>query len=219
MTTPPHPGQPPDPNERPVQGTPNLAGQPPMPPQELATPTPASRWGELASICFIGWFVGLMLGGFVHNGLGALTPLRVEPGTVERLDIESSSGSRTSNRISRVLIGTTDDGEAWRIVDDNAYRTLEAEGYPQRVEVGIGEWTGNAERVVGESFVVDQQSTGSKIGLGVMIGLMALAGTLATYLLARGRRDGPLRAVGFAVSYFVVGAWCGEQLFGWFQAG
>lgn len=196
--------------------TPPYPGQPPMPPSELATPETESRWAALASVCFIGWFVGLMLGGFVHNGLGALTPLRTELGTVERIEVQFDR--RNTNRSSYVLSGTTDAGTSWRIFDDEAYRVLEREGYPQRVEVGIGEWTGNAERVIGETWAVDQQTTGVRVGLGVVLGLLTIGGLIATVLIAK-RRDGLLRASGFAVSYFLVGAWCGARIFAWIQSG
>lgn len=198
MTTPPHPGQ------------------PPMPPASYASDGVGSRWSELVSTCFLGWFVGLLLGGFVHNGLGALTPLTVEAGTVEGIEVQFDR--RQSGRQSYLLTGTTDAGTSWRIFDEDAYRALEREGYPQRVEVGIGDWTGNAERVTGETWIADQQTTTDRIALGAVIGLLAIGGLIATVFIAR-RRDGLLRAAGFVVSYFALGAWCGAQIFGWIQSG
>ena len=191
-----------------------------VPAGEATATSGGLRVSDVFSLLFIGWFVGLMLGGAVHNGLGAYTPLRVERGSVDRLEVDYSGTSTngSTRRPSYVLHGRTAGGEPWRIVDEDAYRAVEREGYPQTVEVGIGSWTGNAERVEGATWSADQQSTGSRVFFGAMFGLLTLGGLATVVLLGRSRRYGLVGALVFAVAYFVLGSFTGEAVFGWFQS-
>lgn len=202
---------------------------PPMPPSSTEHNSPVSTTGarsaptstDLISICVLGVFVGLMFGGFLFNGLGAITPVTDYAGTVERIEIEystASSNSGTGRRASYVLSGSTADSADWRIVNEEAYRVLEAEGYPQDVVVSIGAWTNSAERVVGDSFIVDHQSTGARIGWAVALAVIGLSALVATVLIGRSRSGGAIKAAVFLVSFFGPGSWLGYQLFQWFQS-
>lgn len=68
--------------------------------QEEPSKKEPSLFGELLSIAFIGALIGIMLGGALLNALGSLSPLTVEAGTLDRLevDISVSSNSRASSR-------------------------------------------------------------------------------------------------------------------------
>lgn len=174
---------------------------------------------KVLSFSVIGLLVGFMFGAFLFNGLGAITPTTETTGTVERLDIEFSRSSGSSNRRSYIVLGTTVDGDDWRIVDEDAYNVLQAEGYPQPVSLAMGDWTGTPERVTGRSFVVDHQTTGARVGWAVVIGLVGLGSIVAAFFIARSKSGGPLGAIVFLVSTLGLGAWLGYQGVQWIQSG
>lgn len=182
-------------------------------------PAQDAPWVRLVSAAVLGLFVGFMLGAFIFNGLGAITPTTETAGTVERIEIDFSQNSSSTNRRSYVLTGTTAAGEPWRIVDEDAYNVLDREGYPQPVTLAIGDWTDTPERVTGQSFVVDHQTTGARIGWAAIIGFIALAGLVAAYFTARAKSGGPLAAILFLVFLLGPGSWLGYQGVQWIQSG
>ncbi len=170
------------------------------------------------SFAVLGMFVGLMFGGFLFNGIGSITPVTEYSGTVERIEVEFSNSTNATNRTSYVVSGSTEGGGDWRIVDEDAYRALEAEGYPQAVVVSTGDWSDSAERVVGESFVVDHQSTNARVGWGIVLGLMAIASLAGAIAIARAKSGGIIVALVFLVVLFGPGTWLGYQAFQWVQS-
>ncbi len=172
----------------------------------------------VAGIAFIGAFVGLMFGGFLFNGIGSITPLTEHRGTVERIEVDYSSTGSTTSRRSYVISGSTEGGGDWRIVDEDAYRVLEVEGYPQDVIVSMGDWSDSAERVVGTSFTIDHQSTGARIGWGIALGAMALAALAGAIGIGRSKSGGLLGALVFTIAFFGPGTWLGYQAFQWVQS-
>lgn len=209
----------------PKQGAAAAADAPP--PAAVAAAEPAramagksaSKGSLVASMLFLGLFFGLVLGGCIFNGAGAITPVTVEPGTLRDIEIDISTGSNqgTSPRRTYYISGTTESGREWQIASEDAYNAVEREGWPQPVEVAIGDWTETAERVTGASFEVDHQTTGAKIGWGATIVVLGLAGIVATAMMAR-RSPGLLGAAVFAASYFVPGAWLGYIATQWVQS-
>jgi hypothetical protein len=180
-----------------------------------------SAISALLSIGFIGAFIGLMLGGALLNGLGSLSPITSQPGTLDRLELDisvSQSSSSTSSRRSYILGGRTDQGAPWQIVDDEAYAIVEAEGYPQRVTVDIADWTGKAVRVQTETWEVDRQSTGNRIAWIVAVAFMGVVGIIGTLITFKVTTRPVLNALIFAVGFFVVGNWLGYQAFAWMQS-
>ena len=188
---------------------------PPIPDTETTRKTTR---GDLLGLAVIGLFVGVMFGGFLFNGIGAITPTTDYAGTVERVDIEYSRASDGLDRRIYVLEGSTDGGGDWRIIDEDAYRVLEAEGYPQDVVVAMGDWSDSAERVTGASFTVDHQSTGARIGWATALGVMAVASLVGAFFIARGRSGGVLGALVFLIALSGPGAWLGFQAFQWVQS-
>jgi len=199
---------------------------PPMPPAATAHAAPvanaevSSKYSstDLMSMVVVGIFVGLIFGGALFNGLGAITPVTEYPGTVDRIEIEfSSTGSGVSRR-SHVLSGSADGWVDWRIVNEDAYRLLDEQGYPQDVIVAVGHWTGSPERITGTSFLVDHQTTGARVVWAAAIGLVGLAAIFAGILIGRVKPKGLLGAVVFLASFFGPGSWLGYQLFQFFQS-
>ena len=165
-------------------------------------------WVKLAGFVMLGLFVGLVLGLFMFNGVGAITPTTEAAGTVERIDIEITSSTNATNRRTYVLLGTTSAGESWKIVDEDAYNTLQSEGYPQPVTLAIGDWTGTPERVTGNTFVVDHQSTGPRrLGLSDRF---HWCGKFGLGLLHR-----PVKMRGFACGACIPGLCAGSQKLAW----
>ena len=107
---------------------------------------------------------------------------------------------------------------SWRIVDEDAYGVLEAEGYPQSVVVGIGDWTDAAERVAGDTWEVDHQSTGARIGWALMLGFMGVLALAGSVLIAKVRAGGAAAAVAFLIGFGVLGNWIGFQAIQWIQS-
>lgn len=176
-------------------------------------------WVKMISFPLLGLFGGLMFGGLFFNALGAITPVTESAGTVERITIEYDRSAGQQTRESYVLFGSIADGEDWRISDEDAYNTLQSEGYPQPVTVAIGDWTGTAERVTGASFDVNHQSTGGRVGWGVMMALATLIVAGISALIGRSKSGGAVPAVIFAVFLLGPGSWLGFQAFQWFQSG
>ncbi len=197
-----------------------------LPPAPVAatspTPDDTERTGSVGSTLFsfgvLGLFVGLMFGGFLFNGIGSITPVTEFAGTVERIEVEFSSSSNGSNRTSYVLSGSTDGGGDWRIVDEDAYRVLEVEGYPQDVVVAIGDWSDSPERVIGASFTIDHQSTNARIGWGAVLGVIALFSIAGAFVIGRAKSGGVVAALVFLVALFGPGTWLGYQAFQWVQS-
>lgn len=179
----------------------------------------ASLAAKLANFAVIGIFVGLVLGLFLFNGIGAITPTTEMSGTVERIEVEFNQSSSSTNRRSYVLEGTTEDGTEWRIYDEDAYNVLQSEGYPQPVVVAMGDWTGTAEKVTGESFVVDQQTTGARIGWAIMLGLIGVSSLVAAFFISRAKSGGALAAATFLGLLAIPGVWLGYQAAQWVQSG
>lgn len=198
--------------------TPPTSATPPMPSADTGNASP--QWINLVSIAVIALFIGLMFGGFLFNGIGSLTPTTEYSGTVERIEVDfsNSTSSGAQNRRSYILSGSTDGGDDWRIVDEDAYRVLEAEGYPQQVVVAIGDWTGTAERVIGRSFTVDHQSTGARIGWAVALSVIGLASLFGAYLIGRSATGRLSGAIVFIITLFGPGTWLGYQAFQWIQS-
>lgn len=196
-----------------------VAITPPMPGDAAPTNTGA-RSTNLISVAVVGVFVGLLFGGFLFNGAGSLTPTTEHAGTLEniRIDYSNASGASPDSRRSHILSGSTEAGADWRIVDEEAYRVVEAEGYPQDVVVAIGDWTGTAERVTGASFTVDHQTTGARLGWGAVLGAIGLASLAGSVLIARSKSTGVPEALLFLVALFGPGAWLGFQAFQWVQS-
>lgn len=188
---------------------------PPMPGAPEAAKT---RRADLLGLAVIGLFVGLMFGGFLFNGIGSITPTTEYRGTVESVEIEFSRSGEGLDRRIYVLEGSTEGGGDWRIVDEDAYRVLEAEGYPQEVVVAIGDWSDSAERVVGASFEVDHQSTGARIGWGTVLGLIAVASLVGAVFIGRAKSGGLWGAPVFLFALFVPGTWLGFHAFQWVQS-
>lgn len=186
---------------------------------EPVSPKQESLATKILSISVFGLFIGLLFGGFLFNGAGAITPVTEVSGTVDQLDIEYNQTSGAETRRSYALSGTTSTGEAWKIYDEDAYNTLQAQGYPQQVIVAIGDWTDTAERVTGESFEVNQQSTGGRIGLAAVLAFIALVALGTAFYLVRSPSYGPLVAIAFLVMLFGPGSWLGWQAFQWVQSG
>lgn len=176
---------------------------------------------RLFSVGILGVFVGMMFGGFLFNAVGTLTPTTEHVGTVERIDIEySADRNRPVNDNKRyVLEGSTVSGLEWRIVSEDAYRRLEREGYPQQVNVAIGDWTGVAERVTGETWLVDHQTTNGRIGYGIVLALIGLGVLWGTWLAWRWDKGGLAAAAALLFSVLVVGNWLGWIMFRWIQSG
>lgn len=185
------------------------------PPEQSGGPT----LGSIASMAFLGAFIGLMFGGFLFNAIGSLTPVEEQPGTLQRIEIEYSQVGNERTNDSYVLMGATESGEDWRIVDEEAYDIVEAEGYPQPVTVAIGVWTGAAEQVRGETWEVDHQSTGSQVGLGAALGFLVLVGLLGTWITSRAKSTGLPGALVFLIFYFGAGGWLGYVGVQWMQSG
>ena len=184
---------------------------------EAAEPT-RSGVGDLVGLVVIGLFVGILPGGFLHNVLGAWTPLDVREGTLTSLEVEFSSSTSTGSADrSYVLSGTTVGGEQWRIVDEDAYRIAETQGYPQPVRVGVGAWTGNAERVDGDGWAADQQGAANRYGMGALFAGSVLVALVAAFFIGRSRK-GWLGSGLFLVGV-LGGAVLGNVLFGWIQSG
>ena len=188
---------------------------PPMPGAPKATTT---RGADLLGLAVIGLFVGLMFGGFLFNGIGSITPTTEYRGTAESIEIEFSRSSSGVDRRTYVLEGSTEGGGDWRIVDEDAYRVLEVEGYPQEVVVAIGAWSDSAERVVGASFEVDHQSTGARIGWGSVLGLIAVGSLVGAVFIGRAKSGGVWGALVFLLALFGPGAWLGFHAFQWVQS-
>lgn len=205
--------------------TPLAEAAPPLEPAAVdqVTDSPApnqdAAWVRAISFPLLGLFCGLLLGGFLFNAIGAITPVTETTGTAERLDIEYSHSSGTQKRESYVLSGTTVDGDPWRIVDEDAYNVLQSEGYPQQVTLFIGDWTDTPERVVGTSFDVNYQTTGARIGWGLMLAISALIVTAFTVVIANSKNNGAVSALLFAFFLLGPGTWLGFQAFQWFQSG
>jgi len=195
--------------------------EPPVVDQVIESPAPKqdAAWVRAISFPLAGLFCGLILGGFLFNAIGAITPVTETTGTVERLDIEYSQSSGTQNGESYVLFGSTVDGDPWRIVNEDAYNVLQSEGYPQQVTLFIGDWTDMPERVVGTSFDVNHQTTGARIGWGLMLAISALIVAVVTALIARGKNSGAVSALLFAFFLLGPGTWLGFQAFQWIQSG
>lgn len=176
---------------------------------------------RLFSLGILGVFVGVMFGGFLFNAAGTLTSTTEEAGTVERIDIEYSADRNRpiADNTRYVLEGSTESGIEWRIVSEEAYRQLEREGYPQQVTVAIGDWTGVAERVTGESWIVDHQTTNGRIGYGIVLALIGLGVLWGAWLAFRWDKGGPGAAAAFLFSVLVVGNWLGWIMFRWIQSG
>lgn len=204
-----------------ADATPPVAGAaaPEADPAASRVGKPASTGSMIASMLFLGVFFGLVLGGCIFNGAGAITPVTVEQATLEDIEFDISTGSNqgTSPRRTYTISGTTESGREWRIVSQDAYEIVEREGWPQPVEVAIGDWTDTAERVTGASFEVDHQTTAARLGWGAAIVVLALAGITATVMMAR-RSPGALGAAIFAVAYFVPGVWLGYIGTQWIQS-
>ena len=175
-------------------------------------------WVKLAGFVMLGLFVGLVLGLFMFNGVGAITPTTEAAGTVERIDIEITSSTNATNRRTYVLLGTTSAGESWKIVDEDAYNTLQSEGYPQPVTLAIGDWTGTPERVTGNTFVVDHQSTGARVGWAAAIGFIGVASLASAFFIGRSKSGGSLVALAFLVCVLGPGSWLGYQAAQWIQS-
>ena len=186
---------------------------------EVAPPKYDGPWAKAASFAVLGLLIGFMLGAFLFNGLGAITPTTETSGTVNRIEVEFSHSTSTTNRRSYVLSGTTAAGDPWRIVDEDAYNVLDREGYPQPVTLAIGDWTNTPEKVIGQSFVVDHQTTGARMGWAAMIAFIALGSLVGAYFIARARSAGALAALVFLVFVLGPGAWLGYQGVQWFQSG
>lgn len=174
---------------------------------------------RMANLAIVGLFVGFMLGAFIFNGVGAITPTTETSGTLERIEIEYSTSSNSRNRQTHVLSGTTAAGEPWRIADEDAYNIVQSQGYPQSVTLAMGDWTGTPERVSGRSFVVDHQTTNARIGWAAMIGGIAVLSLVAAFFIARAKSQGPWVALAFLVSVLGPGAWLGYQGVQWIQSG
>lgn len=175
--------------------------------------------GSVASVAFIGAFIGLMFGGFLFNAVGSLTPVEVQAGTVDGIEIEYSQVGNEATNDSYFISGTTESGETWQIADEDAYRVLESEGYPQAVTVSMGVWTGTAERVQGETWEVDHQSTGERVGWGIALGFLVLVGFLGTWITSRASSTGVPGALVFLIFYFGAGGWLGYVGVQWMQSG
>lgn len=210
------------------QWTEHVHGSEPAEPaatQDTSAATPATPQKEtgiaakLASFAVIGIFAGLVLGLFLFNGIGAITPTTEMNGTVERIEIEFSRSSSSTNRRSHVLEGTTEDGTEWRIYDEDAYNVLQSEGYPQPVVVAMGDWTGTAEKVSGRSFEVDHQTTGARIGWSIMLGLIGVSSLVAAFFIGRAESGGALAAAVFLGLLAIPGVWLGYQAAQWVQSG
>ena len=126
--------------------------------------------------------------------------------------------SSSSARRTHYLSGTTASGTEWQIADEDAYNVVEREGWPQQVEVAIGDWTDTAERVTGRSFEVNHQTTGSKVLWGSMIVILGLVGLVATVQIARRSAAGVAGGLVFLIGYFVMGNWLGYVAVQWVQS-
>ena len=185
---------------------------------EPAAEGPVAR---VLGVAIIGLLVGVLFGGFIFNVAGTLTPTTESPGTLERIDIEYSAdrNRRVGDNERHVLEGTTDTGTAWRIVSRDAYFQVQREGYPQPVTVAMGDWTGAAERVTGETWTVDHQTTAQRIGFGTAVALIALGILAGAWFIFRSASGGPAAVAAFLVSTLVIGNWLGWLMFRWIQSG
>lgn len=185
---------------------------------EEAAPKQDPAWVKAIIYPLVGILCGLMIGGLLFNAIGAITPVTETSGTVRQLDVDFSVGTSSTNRRSFIISGTTAAGDDWEIVDENAYNVLQSEGYPQPVTLAIGDWTGTPERVVGASFAVDHQSTGARIGWGVMLLVSAMICAGAIWGVARNKNGGAVPALLFGFFLLGPGTWLGFQAFQWFQS-